>query len=164
METNENYERSSDFRVGDQFRMSFQDFMEWHNPIAFNYKQPVRTPVRKYFARFAVGLFTSVPALKFAIENIHNIDDEPMQGRIGGAKGLLTISFDDPEETPRIWIRPSQLEITNFRSRGGLSTIDNSMFPFAAECADLSLNGVPADVFKKLMKRELDDAIRPLVD
>jgi len=38
------------------------------------------------------------------------------------------------------------------------------MFPFAAECADLSLNGVPADVFKKLMKRELDDAIRPLVD
>lgn len=44
-----------------------------------------------------------------------------MQGRIGGAKGLLTISFDDPEETPRIWIRPSQLEIVhadlNHRSR-----------------------------------------------
>lgn len=60
-----------------------------------------------------------------------------MQGRIGGAKGLLTISFDDPEETPRIWIRPSQLEIVhadlNHRSRRIFDLVEVSQ-PSTAPC------------------------------
>lgn len=34
VETNENHDRDSGEWSGDQFRMSFQDFINWHNPIA----------------------------------------------------------------------------------------------------------------------------------
>ena len=36
VETDENWERQGDFRCGDQFRMAFDRFVEWHNPLSHN--------------------------------------------------------------------------------------------------------------------------------
>jgi hypothetical protein len=33
VETSENYERCTDETCGDQYRLSFQEFVEWHNPL-----------------------------------------------------------------------------------------------------------------------------------
>lgn len=39
METNENYERSVDMMCGDQHRISFDAFIDWHNPLEHNRNQ-----------------------------------------------------------------------------------------------------------------------------
>ncbi|KAF9479421.1 hypothetical protein BDN70DRAFT_692461 [Pholiota conissans] len=77
VETDEDFERSPpDQRedwCGDQFRLSFRDFINWHNPLdqPKNYKQVIS----KYATRFALGLSNSVPILEFKEENIMFIDD-----------------------------------------------------------------------------------------
>jgi hypothetical protein len=73
VETNENWERESGDWCGDQFRKSFREFINWHNPLTEekNYSQAIS----KYSSRFALGLSNSVPALEFAVEDIYFIDD-----------------------------------------------------------------------------------------
>ncbi|KAF9471940.1 hypothetical protein BDN70DRAFT_868854 [Pholiota conissans] len=73
VETNEDYERSPHDWCGDEFRMPFRDFINWHNPLdqPRNYKQVIS----KYATRFALGLSNSVPILEFKEENIVFIDD-----------------------------------------------------------------------------------------
>ncbi|KDR85760.1 hypothetical protein GALMADRAFT_53536 [Galerina marginata CBS 339.88] len=73
VETNDNWGRSSQDWCGDQFRLSFNQFVNWHNPLekAKNYGQVLS----KYATRFALGLSNSVPALEFDENNIIFIDD-----------------------------------------------------------------------------------------
>ncbi|KDQ62864.1 hypothetical protein JAAARDRAFT_53096 [Jaapia argillacea MUCL 33604] len=83
METREDYERRSSHFQGDQHRMSFDEFVEWYNPLGRNNEQPIS----KWSARLALGLSTSVPVLQFLPENIYFIEDEhaedsPTEGKI----------------------------------------------------------------------------------
>ncbi|KAJ7144770.1 RNA dependent RNA polymerase-domain-containing protein [Mycena crocata] len=61
---------------GDQHRISFDNFLLRHNPPALNSRQPFA----KYIARFALGLSTSMPVVKFAKENIFYIPDVVADG------------------------------------------------------------------------------------
>ncbi|KAJ7760095.1 RNA dependent RNA polymerase-domain-containing protein [Mycena maculata] len=61
---------------GDQYRISFEEFVQRHNPPNLNSKQPFA----KYTARFALGLSTSIPVLEFERENIFYIPDIVAQG------------------------------------------------------------------------------------
>ncbi|KAH9486232.1 RNA-dependent RNA polymerase 1 [Psilocybe cubensis] len=73
VETDQNYGRLSMDFFGDQYRMPFCKFINWHNPLAEpkNYNQTIT----KYATRFAIGLSNSVPALEFQAKNIIFIDD-----------------------------------------------------------------------------------------
>ncbi|KAH7920937.1 hypothetical protein BV22DRAFT_765729 [Leucogyrophana mollusca] len=72
VETSENYQRLSDPSEGDQYRISLTDFVQWHNPLRLNAKQPIS----KWSTRWALGLSTSVPTVEFLPENIYFIEDE----------------------------------------------------------------------------------------
>ncbi|KAF9236846.1 RNA dependent RNA polymerase-domain-containing protein [Melanogaster broomeanus] len=72
METNEDYQRTANWRDGDQFRKSLKDFLDWHNPLHFNSSQPIS----KWSTRWALGLSTSVPTIEFEARNIFFIEDE----------------------------------------------------------------------------------------
>jgi hypothetical protein len=39
VETNEDWERQVQVEFGDQLRISFSDFIQWHNPPEYNFKQ-----------------------------------------------------------------------------------------------------------------------------
>ncbi|KAI0937310.1 hypothetical protein AcV5_005250 [Taiwanofungus camphoratus] len=60
MEINEDYERAANLN-GDQYRMSLQSFVNWHNPLMLNGNQPTT----KWSTRFQLGLSNSVPVLEF---------------------------------------------------------------------------------------------------
>ncbi|KAF8910164.1 RNA dependent RNA polymerase-domain-containing protein [Gymnopilus junonius] len=72
-ETNDNWGRSPQDWCGDGFRISFQEFINWHNPLEQrkNYSQVIS----KWSTRFVLGLSNSVPALEFEEKNIFFIDD-----------------------------------------------------------------------------------------
>lgn len=71
VETNEDLYRPGDPLVGDQFRMSLREFIEWHNPLYANPGQSLT----KWASRFALGFSDSQPGLCFAPHNIVFIDD-----------------------------------------------------------------------------------------
>ncbi|KAI0327690.1 hypothetical protein GY45DRAFT_1256557 [Cubamyces sp. BRFM 1775] len=71
METKEDYERGPR-TPGDDQRMSLEDFVAWHNPMAKNGKQAVS----KWATRFDLGLSTSVPVLVFESRYMHYIADD----------------------------------------------------------------------------------------
>ncbi|KAF4611719.1 hypothetical protein D9613_004267 [Agrocybe pediades] len=73
VETDEDYHRIPRDYFRDNQRMSFQEFINWHNPLDVpkNNKQVIS----KYAARFALGLSNSVPILEFKEENIFFIRD-----------------------------------------------------------------------------------------
>ncbi|KAL5640276.1 hypothetical protein ACGC1H_007522 [Rhizoctonia solani] len=71
VETNEGLDRQQDHLIGDQYRESLRDFIEWHNPLYANPSQAVT----KWATRFALGFSTSQPGVMFAPEDIHFIDD-----------------------------------------------------------------------------------------
>ncbi|TFK66173.1 hypothetical protein BDN72DRAFT_158598 [Pluteus cervinus] len=91
METNENYDRSSAEWAGDQYRHSFANFINWHNPLHLN-----EQAISKWSTRFALGLSNSIPAIELAVHNIEFIDDEyadnfdPNAGRKAEAEEILT--------------------------------------------------------------------------
>jgi len=39
MHPNRDYQRNADEHYGDQYRISFADFVNWHNPLSHNYDQ-----------------------------------------------------------------------------------------------------------------------------
>ncbi|KAF5383988.1 hypothetical protein D9757_006955 [Collybiopsis confluens] len=218
VEIDENYERSSDPEIGDNLRLPFEKVLEWHNPLRFNCNQPIR----KYFARFALGFSNTVPVLDFKQEDVHFIGDEvvtedytpedgksppaekvhtdgcgfmnlaaarliaaqikyqgvptAMQGRLGGAKGLWHIRFDDHNVTPTIWVRKSQVKI-NYgdleldRSKLIFDLVEvsrpsqnNICFLSQQSVLNLDFNGVPFSVFKTLLQEDMRNAIDPLMD
>ncbi|KAJ6617410.1 RNA dependent RNA polymerase-domain-containing protein [Mycena sp. CBHHK59/15] len=71
LQTNENWERKSQNWFGDQYRLSFDEFIQRHNPPDLNSEQPFA----KYTARYALGLSTSTPVLEFESHNIIPIPD-----------------------------------------------------------------------------------------
>ncbi|KXN85003.1 putative RNA-dependent RNA polymerase SHL2 [Leucoagaricus sp. SymC.cos] len=71
VEINEDFDRKPQDEFGDQYRISFADFINWHNPPEYNHKQALS----KYVTRFALGLSTSVPVLEFEEKNMFYIDD-----------------------------------------------------------------------------------------
>ncbi|TFK18696.1 hypothetical protein FA15DRAFT_243960 [Coprinopsis marcescibilis] len=71
VETDEDFERKAQRWCADERRMSFVDFMEWHNPFLLNNNQVVS----KLVTRYALGLSNSVPVLEFAPDSIFFIED-----------------------------------------------------------------------------------------
>ncbi|KAJ7696817.1 RNA dependent RNA polymerase-domain-containing protein [Mycena rosella] len=71
IQINQDWERSPLNWYGDQFRISFEDFVQRYNPPDLNSQQPFA----KYTARFALGLSTSTPVLEFEKKNIFYIQD-----------------------------------------------------------------------------------------
>ncbi|CDO77267.1 hypothetical protein BN946_scf184753.g17 [Trametes cinnabarina] len=78
METNEDFERGRRV-LGDEQRMSLEDFIAWHNPMDKNGNQAVS----KWATRFDLGLSISVPVLAFDTKYMYNIDDEVVNKVIG---------------------------------------------------------------------------------
>lgn len=70
-------------------RISFDQFLEWHNPMTINKNQVISHPLRfmwivnippvkslaKWCARMALGLSNSVPGVEIAAENYNEIND-----------------------------------------------------------------------------------------
>ncbi|KAL0578252.1 hypothetical protein V5O48_003747 [Marasmius crinis-equi] len=71
IEVNADYERRSQMQLGDHLRWTLGQFLDWHNPLECNDKQAVA----KYFARIALGLSVSVPAIEFQCDRIKYIPD-----------------------------------------------------------------------------------------
>ncbi|KAG0704371.1 RNA dependent RNA polymerase-domain-containing protein [Suillus ampliporus] len=71
-ETKENIDRQTNLGDGDGHRLTLHDFVQWHNPLRLNSKQPIS----KWSTRWALGLSTSVPTIKVSPENIFFIDDQ----------------------------------------------------------------------------------------
>ncbi|OBZ68489.1 putative RNA-dependent RNA polymerase SHL2 [Grifola frondosa] len=82
MEINQDHERKAD-TVGDQFRMSLEEFVDWHNPLSLNSKQPST----KWATRFDLGLSVSVPVLRFEPDQFFDLIDEvaPYDDSLGKA-------------------------------------------------------------------------------
>ncbi|KAJ7135312.1 RNA dependent RNA polymerase-domain-containing protein [Mycena filopes] len=77
IQTNQDYERPRGLPwFGDEQRISFDEFLQRHNPPGLNPHQPFA----KYTARFALGLSTSTPALEFAKDDIFYIPDVLAEG------------------------------------------------------------------------------------
>ncbi|KAG9121227.1 hypothetical protein FRC07_002909, partial [Ceratobasidium sp. 392] len=81
VETNETRYRPADPLFGDQYRMSLQEFIEWHNPLYANPTQPLP----KWVSRFALGFSDSQPGISFAPSNIHFIEDIIAPGGTGNS-------------------------------------------------------------------------------
>ncbi|TDL26400.1 hypothetical protein BD410DRAFT_763609 [Rickenella mellea] len=72
VEVNKNFERCDARDQGDHLRLSWEQFMDWHNPLKYNRDQPMS----KWSTRWALGLSTSVPVLEFNQDDIYYIGDE----------------------------------------------------------------------------------------
>ncbi|KAJ7631711.1 RNA dependent RNA polymerase-domain-containing protein [Mycena polygramma] len=72
IETNEDYDRVAQDWCGDQYRISYDDYIRKNNPMHLNEKQPFA----KYLTRLNLYLSTSIPVLEFSAENILYIDDQ----------------------------------------------------------------------------------------
>ncbi|KAH9482728.1 putative RNA-dependent RNA polymerase SHL2 [Psilocybe cubensis] len=78
-ETNVFYIKTNEYTDGEKIitgktvegTMSLLEFLEWHNPMAYNNGQTMA----KYVSRFALGLSNSVPGIVVNQSNIHFIDD-----------------------------------------------------------------------------------------
>ncbi|KAF9535602.1 RNA dependent RNA polymerase-domain-containing protein [Crepidotus variabilis] len=84
VETNENHGRSTQTWCADDTRHSFNDFINWHNPL--NVSKNCKQVISKYAARFALGLSNSRPVLEFQEEDIHFIEDKVAEGWKGPSK------------------------------------------------------------------------------
>ncbi|CAK5280827.1 unnamed protein product [Mycena citricolor] len=98
-----------------------------------------------------------------------------VQGRIGGSKGLWTLHPSNADAEPKIWIRASQRKIRLEGSRREHRIFDllRASHPPASETREslseqsilcLSHNGVPDEVFVKLMLDGLAGSVEPLLD
>ncbi|KAJ6479279.1 RNA dependent RNA polymerase-domain-containing protein [Mycena vitilis] len=72
IETSEDYDRVAQDWCGDQYRISYDDYIRKNNPMHLNEKQPFA----KYLTRLNLYLSTSIPVLEFSAENILYIDDQ----------------------------------------------------------------------------------------
>ncbi|KAF8899369.1 RNA dependent RNA polymerase-domain-containing protein [Infundibulicybe gibba] len=72
VETSEDWRRQNNMLCGDQYRVSFHEFIHQHNPLDLNGK----SPIRKWITRFVIGLSNSVPALEFDRQDIYFTADD----------------------------------------------------------------------------------------
>ncbi|KAI6015621.1 RNA dependent RNA polymerase-domain-containing protein [Pisolithus marmoratus] len=217
VETNYDFGHQCNPHEGDHYRLSFMDFINWHNPFKLNSHQPIS----KWSARWALGLSTSVPTISFEEINIHYIEDEyvtpadwgsgkapaektytdgcgwingaaltqimrrmgyssrptAVQGRIGGAKGMWVLHPDPVEQVAdggsKIWIRSSQNKISLPQPVPKSQRIFELLAPSrvsgpcqlsAQTLVNLTSNGVPFEVIKKLMAYGLHEEVKELVN
>ncbi|KAJ7508353.1 RNA dependent RNA polymerase-domain-containing protein [Mycena galericulata] len=76
IQINQDVNRKPSKFYGDQHRLSFEQFLQRHNPPNLNAKQPFA----KYTARYALGLSTSIPVLEFEKKNIGDMRDILAEG------------------------------------------------------------------------------------
>ncbi|CAK5275616.1 unnamed protein product [Mycena citricolor] len=106
----------------------------------------------------------------------HRLDMErwptAIQCRVVGAKGLLVMHPNNVDETPTIWIRPSQIKVKHTQhSDPTLRTIDMLRSSHAqTRCRlpvetiiNLAENGVPASAFMAAIEEAVVTALSPLV-
>ncbi|KZS95473.1 hypothetical protein SISNIDRAFT_452100 [Sistotremastrum niveocremeum HHB9708] len=100
-----------------------------------------------------------------------------VQMRIGGAKGLFLMQFDDDpsdRETAKVWLRPSQIKInygtrTQDKSQRIIDVLQPSHFKHPARLSAetiicLSHNGVPNKVFEQIFQDGLNEIVQGLTD
>lgn len=92
IETDENYGgRIAQMWCGDQYRLSFHQFVQRHNPLDLNADQVrecltpspgftacthlVMQPISKWCTRFSIGFSTSIPVLEFRQQNVEILAD-----------------------------------------------------------------------------------------
>ncbi|KAI6136111.1 RNA dependent RNA polymerase-domain-containing protein [Pisolithus sp. B1] len=217
VETNNGFGRRCNPYEGDHYRLSFMDFINWHNPFKLNSHQPIS----KWSARWALGLSTSVPTISFDDMHIQYIEDEyvtpadwgsgkapaektytdgcgwingaaltqimrrmgyssrptAVQGRIGGAKGMWVLHPDPAEQVAdggcKIWIRSSQNKISLPKPVPKSQRIFELLAPSrvtgpcrlsAQTLINLTHNGVPNEIIKKLMAHGIQEEVKELVD
>jgi RNA-dependent RNA polymerase len=93
-----------------------------------------------------------------------------IQMRICGAKGILLLHPDDKSDHPMIWLRDSQVKIKVLSPDHSQLTVDLVRPPLFAYPAKLSAeiivnlghNGVPHDIFVRLMREGLDKEVKRL--
>ncbi|KAJ7682709.1 RNA dependent RNA polymerase-domain-containing protein [Mycena polygramma] len=95
-----------------------------------------------------------------------------IQVRVVGAKGLLIMHPFDVDETPRVWLRPSQIKVKHTNAADPtLRTIDLLRSSHAkTQCRlpvetiiNLAENGVPAQAFVTLIEDALVSLVTPLI-
>ena len=116
VEVREDYERQPQLGDGDNKRKTFQEIIDWHNPMNGNEKQvcfahgyTLSTGLLIYFqamqkwaARFDLGLSPSVPVVEFKPQNITLIDDDCKPNiNFLDPNFLSTKSADAPSYDPR---------------------------------------------------------------
>ncbi|KAJ6628702.1 RNA dependent RNA polymerase-domain-containing protein [Mycena sp. CBHHK59/15] len=112
--------------------------------------------------------------LRLIYNRVEDMDAWPtaIQCRVLGAKGLLVMHPTDTHETPRIWLRPSQIKVKHTNCRDPtLRTIDLLRTSHAKTQCRLSVetiinlaeNGVPASEFIKLVEVALANLVTPLI-
>ncbi|KAJ6539428.1 RNA dependent RNA polymerase-domain-containing protein [Mycena capillaripes] len=177
--------------------VSLREFLEWHNALGLNPKQTMA----KWASRFALGRSNSAPVLRLeenAIIQIPDITSDAGSDMTDGAglinkaglrliynrvemdtwptaiqvRGLLVMHSTDVHETPRIWLRPSQIKVKHTSHEDPtLRTIDLLRSSHAkTHCRlpvetiiNLAENGVPFKAFIMLIEDALVNLVTPLV-
>ncbi|KAJ7498829.1 RNA dependent RNA polymerase-domain-containing protein [Mycena latifolia] len=185
--------------------LSLRDFLGWHNPLELNPKQTMAKWASRFalgrsnsapVLRLDADAILEIPDItsdcgsdmtdgaglinKAGLRLIYNrveMDSWPtaIQCRVVGAKGLLVMHPTDVHETPRIWIRPSQIKVKhrswNDPQDPTLRTIDLLRSSSAkTHCRlpvetiiNLAENGVPSKAFIKLVEDALVTLVTPLM-
>lgn len=185
--------------------LSLQEFLAWHNPLELNPKQTMAKWASRFalgrsnsapVLRLEEDAIIPIPDIesesgsdmtdgaglinKAGLRLIYDrveMDSWPtaIQCRVVGAKGLLVMHPTDVHETPRIWIRPSQIKVKHPRwddpRDPTLRTVDLLRSSSAkTQCRlpvetiiNLAENGVPARAFIKLVEEALVNVVTPLI-
>ncbi|KAF7355393.1 RNA-dependent RNA polymerase [Mycena sanguinolenta] len=109
-----------------------------------------------------------------SIYHHYDLDTWPtaIQVRVAGAKGLLVMHPTDVQETPRIWLRPSQIKVKHIRiDDPALRTIDLLRTSHSTtKCRlpvetiiNLAENGVKPEAFITLIENALVNLVTPLI-
>ncbi|KAJ6485142.1 RNA dependent RNA polymerase-domain-containing protein [Mycena vitilis] len=182
--------------------LSLHDFLAWHNALELNPNQTMAKWASRFalgrsnsfpVLRLDEEAIISIPDItsncgsdmtdgaglinKAGLRLIYNrveMDSWPtaIQVRVVGAKGLLIMHPFDVDETPRVWLRPSQIKVKHTNAADPtLRTIDLLRSSHAkTQCRlpvetiiNLAENGVPAQAFVTLIEDALVNLVTPLI-
>ncbi|KDQ15608.1 hypothetical protein BOTBODRAFT_157888 [Botryobasidium botryosum FD-172 SS1] len=115
--------------------------------------------------------FINLAALKQIKERLElGTIPSAVQARLAGAKGMWLRHPTDQDPQPKIWLRDSQIKVNVSFDEGGRTYILDVVRAFFFKCPanlstqvinNLSYNGVPNDVFVKLMVDGLGEEVQP---
>ncbi|KAJ7047282.1 RNA dependent RNA polymerase-domain-containing protein [Mycena alexandri] len=181
---------------------SLREFLAWHNSLELDLKQTMAKWASRFalgrsnsapVLRLEEDAIIHIPDItsesgsdmtdgaglinKAGLRLIYNrveMDTWPtaIQVRVVGAKGLLVMHPTDTQETPRIWLRPSQVKVKHIgHGDPTLRTIDLLRSSHAkTQCRlpvetiiNLAENGVSSKAFIKLIEEALVNMVTPLV-
>ncbi|KAJ6598976.1 RNA dependent RNA polymerase-domain-containing protein [Mycena vulgaris] len=181
---------------------SLRDFLAWHNPLELDMTQTMTKWASRFalgrsnsapVLRLDEDAILQIPDItseagsdmtdgaglinKAGLRLIYNrveMDTWPtaIQCRVVGAKGLLVMHPTDVDETPRIWLRPSQIKVKHRSWEDPtLRTIDllrsssvKTQCRLSVEMIiNLAENGVPSKAFTKLVEDAMVNLVTPLI-